>query len=176
MFAAAPGYLVLVRLCLWGGLGAAVMGVFATLGGIVLPPYSLWWVFVGGMVCSAGILATMALPSISFDLREKTYRRRDSAFGFGRTVRGSIANIDAVVITAHHDLGTSLVSGGQAVEFRLVLHWRGGVEPPLLAALDYRRIPPGMAPSQAGAMMLQLGQRVATALEKPAYDNTTVIA
>ena len=171
MFAAAPGYLGLVRGCVFGGIAAAVFAMFGLIFGFELPPFTAWWMLVGVLVCSAGILATMSLPHITFDLRERTYRRRDGASGFGRLVRGSIANLDAVVVTARHDVSSSLLGGQRSFEFQLTLHWRGQVETPMLVALDYRTVPVGANPQVSAQPILQLAQRVGQALSLPVYNN-----
>ncbi len=68
----------------------------------------------------------MSLPMITFDLRERIYRRRDGTAAFLRQSRGRIDGLDAVVVTAHRSMSASALAGGFAVEFRLTLHWRGG--------------------------------------------------
>jgi hypothetical protein len=176
MFAAAPLYLRLVQFCIYGGLIAALSGFVAPAIGIPLPPYDAWWVLTGSMVAAAGVLAAMSLPMISFDLRERVYRRRDGTAAWLRQTRGRLDDLDAVVVTAHRSVGASVIAGSMAIEFRLTLHWRGGMAPPLLLAMDHRSVPPNTPFQAGGAQMLALGQRVASALQVRLYDNSHMIS
>ncbi|MHB8636001.1 MAG: hypothetical protein ACYC96_05960 [Fimbriimonadaceae bacterium] len=171
-FAAAPAYLWLVRVCVVGGIVGAVAGFLSPIVGIELPLYPAWWVLVGSLVASAGIIAALSLPSISFNVRERVYRRWDGIASLGRQTGGRFDLLDALVVTAHQNLTASVMSGGLGVEFRLTLHWKGAMQPPLLLALDHRSVPGGAPLSVSAGPMLQLAHRVSTALAVQLYDNS----
>lgn len=176
MFAAAPAYLWLVRICVIGGIAAALAGFVAPTLGIELPLYPFWWVLVGSLVAAAGILAALSLPSIHFNVRERVYRRWDGIASLGRQTRGRFDALDAVVVSAHQSLTASVLAGGLGVEFRLTLYWKGQLQPPLLLALDHRSIPGGSPLSVAAGPMLQLAQRLGSAIGTPVYDNSAVLS
>lgn len=176
MFAAAPAYLWLVRICVIGGALGALAGVICPSVGIELPLYPFWWLMVGSLVAAAGVLAALSLPSINFNVRERVYRRWDGIVSLGRQTRGKFDALDAVVVTAHQSLTASVLAGGLGAEYRLTLHWKGQAQPPLLLALDHRSIPGGAPLSVGAGPMLQLAQRLAAALNVPLYDNSAVLS
>ena len=176
LFAAAPAYLWLVRICVVGGILGAVAGFIAPIVGIDLPLYPFWWVLVGSLVAAAGVLAALSLPSISFNVRERAYRRWDGIASLGRQTGGRFDALDALVVTAHQNLTASVISGGLGVEFRLTLHWKGAMQPPLLLALDHRSVPGGAPLAVSAGPMMQLAQRVASALGVRLYDNSAVLS
>lgn len=168
VFAAAPIYLTLVNGCIVGGGGASLLGLVSPMVGIELPISSIWWFFTGLAVFGAGLLAAYSLPFIKFDLRERVYSRRDGAGLFGQFRRGRIDAIDAVVVTAKAN------PFGQGVTYRLMLFWKNQGDAPMILAEDTRSLIPG-SPLNAGAgQLLNLGQRVATALQVRLFDNSMV--
>jgi hypothetical protein len=176
MFAAAPAYLWLVRVCIFGGILGALAGFVAPIMGVDLPLYPGWWVLVGSLVAAAGVIAAMSLPSITFNVRERAYRRWDGISSFGRQTGGRFDALDAVVVTAHQNLAASVISSGLGVEFRLTLHWKGAMLPPLLLALDHRAVPAGAPLSVSAGPILQLAQRLSNALGVRLYDNSAILS
>jgi hypothetical protein len=172
IFAAPPIYHGLIRSCVIGGAGAAVYGFFGPQIGLSVPIYPSWWVFTGLAVCAAGALAAYSLRFISFDLKERVYRRRDGSGPFGSLRRGKIDAIDAVVVTSRPNAFAQVT--GASVTYRLILFWKNNGDSPMILAEETRALPPG-APLNAGAgQLLHLGQRVATSLQVRLYDNSLV--
>jgi hypothetical protein len=155
VFAPPPRYLVLVVGCVLAGLLMIVFGL-ATGG---------YWVFVGAMVTVAGVWGALSLNWIAFDLREKTYARRDSAGSVTRYARGALAELEAIFVLAESRASVGqVVTWDRAVTYRLVLQWHALRLPSLILEQDYRAIP-GKAPLSYGAgTALALGEKYAKAL------------
>jgi|SRR5579871_364371 len=176
VFAAAPAYLWLVRICVAGGVVAALAGFICPIVGVQLPLYPAWWVLVGSLVAAAGLIAAMSLPRITFNIGERSYRRWDGISSFGRQTGGRFDVLDALVVTAHQNLAASVISGMLGVEFRLTLHWKGAMQPPLLLVLDHRSVPAGAPLAVSSGPMLQLAHRVSGALGIRLYDNSAILS
>lgn len=158
-----PIYLGLVGACVIFGPSMAIYGLFFEVASF----YPEWWQMVGLLVTGAGILAALALQSVTFDLREKTYLRRQGPGFFPKTTRGRLSDLDAVVLIAEPN--SRLMAGG--VTYHLILHWKGVKEPPMVLQQDTRTLPSGMALNYGAAQILAVGFRYAKALGVPFYDN-----
>lgn len=159
-FLPARPYLVLI-----GGVFAAalisLLNVFTMMIGFHSPP---WWALVGIMLMGAGVLAVLSLRTVWFDLREGRYLIRQGGSLFPRSFSGPITNFDALVLIAERR--------ASAVNYHLVLHFRGQIEAPIVLQSDSRALPHG-TPLNAGAgPMLHQGDRYARALKIPFYDNS----
>ena len=161
-------YIVLVRTCVIGGALAALMGAVAPELGVQLPEYPLWWIFTGGMVCLAGVLAAWSLQLVVFDLKERVYRRRQGPGMFRQTTRGRLSDLDAVVLISEPN--TRLLQGG--ITYHLVLHWKYKKEPPMVLQQDTRVVPTGQPMNIAAGPIHQRGVAYAKALGLPFYDNS----
>jgi hypothetical protein len=168
VFAPTGPYVALVRGCVIAGLGGAVIGLLAPLAGIELPIYPMWWVMTGAMVGFAGVAAAFAIELVVFDLKERTYRRRQGPGLFPRTWRGRLSDLDAVVLISEPN--SRLLNGG--ITYHLILHWKQQREVPLILQQDTRIIPPGHPLNAAAGPLHQRGTQYAKALGLPFYDNS----
>jgi hypothetical protein len=163
VFAPTGPYVGLVRTCVIGGFAAALAGVLFPNH---LPVYAAWWVFTGTMVGLAGVAAAFAIELVVFDLKERTYRRRQGPGLFPRTSRGRLQDLDAVVLISEPN---PLIGG---VTYHLILHWKQMREPPLVLQQDSRSIHPGSPLNAAAGPIYQRGAEYARALGLPFYDNS----
>lgn len=154
-----------------GGLGAmmAIYGLFSSATGGATPVYPMWWVLIGTLLLGAAGLAAASLQSISFDLRERVYLRRQGPGMFPRITRGPISALDALV--AISEPNSRLISGG--VTYHLVLYWKGQQEPLMVLQQDTRQLPMGQPLNIGAAPLLGLGAQFASALGLPYHDNTS---
>jgi hypothetical protein len=152
------------------GLGTFMLlyGFLGPILGLDLPLYGGWWVMVGALVALAGFAALFSLQSIAFDLKERTYTRRQGPGTFPKVTRGSISNIDALVCIAEPN--SRMIAGG--VTYHLVLHWKGRMEPLMVVQQDTRQLPNGQPLNICATQILERGARYAAALGVPYHDNT----
>lgn len=143
-------------------------GPLAQIFGQEVAIYPAWWFFTGAMLVSAAVLAAMSLQSISFDLKEKYYRRRQGPGFFPRLSQGPISNLDALVLISEPN--ARMVSG--SVTYHLVLHWKGKAQPPMVVQQDTRVLGGGQPLNYAVAPILDAGSRYARALGISFYDNS----
>lgn len=166
VFTVPIAYLGLVRLCVISGIAVFAYGFFGPMLGMELPLYQQWWLMLGLLLMVAGAAATFSLQSITLDLRERIYRRRQGPGLIPSTTRGSISDLDAMVLLTEQNLGM----GG--VTYHLVLHWKGRKEPPMVVQSDTRVLPSGAPLNGAAGPLLQKGMDFAKALGIPFYDNS----
>lgn len=161
-------YRVLVRGCVGAGTAMAIYGLGAAAGLYeVASFYPEWWVFIGALVALAGGLAALSLQSITFDLRERYYRRRQGPGMFPRGTSGPLKDLDALVLISEPN--SRLMAGG--VTYHLVLHWKGQKEPPMVVQQDTRQMMAGQPLEFGAAQLRQAGIAYARALGVPFYDN-----
>jgi len=144
------------------GLGSAVFGYE------VAYFYQQWWLMIGALVVMAGILAALSLQSITFDLKERFYRRRQGPGFLPRGTHGSLNDLDAVVLLAEPN--SRMITGG--VTYHLVLHWKNNKEPLMVLQQDTRQVAPGQPLNYAATQLLNQGMAYARALNLPFYDNS----
>jgi hypothetical protein len=133
-----------------------------------LPLWPGWWHFVGFLVLGASVLAAYSLQLIVFDLKERTYRRRQGPGLFPRTSHGKFSDLDAVVVVS--EVRAPL---GSSVTYHAVLHWKPDRREPILVLHQDTRVLRGGEPLNAqSAIILQHAHRYAQALSLPTYDNT----
>lgn len=167
VFSAAPEYHVLVRTCVVGGGLATAYGFLGFLG-ITNPPIgTLWWFLTSLAVCLAGVFAAYSLVMLRVDMKAGQYRRREGSGAFGSTTGGPATNLDALVLIAEPN--PLRAPGG--VTYHLVLHWKGGSEPPMVVQQDTRALTPGQPLNLAAGPLRERGLRYAQALKVPFYDN-----
>jgi len=123
-----------------------------------------WWALVGAMLLGAGAMAVLSLRTVWFDLREGRYLIRQGGSLLPRSYTGPISNFDALVLIAERR--------GAKVNYHLVLHFRGQVEPPIVLQSDSRLLPHATPLNAAAGPILHQGQRYARALKLPFYDNS----
>ena len=168
IFSAPTVYHTLIRICIFGGIGAVLIGRFGQAFGFEIPLSQGWWEMVGILVALAGGLAAFSLHSISFDLREHRYRRRQGPGMFPAQTIGSIKDLDALVLISEPN--GRMMTGG--VTYHLVLHWKGQREAPMVVQQDSRMMLPGQPLNYGAQFLLSRGMEYARALELPFYDNS----
>lgn len=133
-----------------------------------LPFYPNWWHLTGLAVFLAAFLASLSFQVITFDLKERTYRRRQGPGMMPRLTQGSFSDLDAVVAITEP---RNVLGGG--VTYHVVLHWKADRRQPLLVLLqETRNLPPGMPLNASAGAILPVGHRYAQSLGLPFYDNT----
>ncbi|HWD39483.1 MAG TPA: hypothetical protein VG944_11585 [Fimbriimonas sp.] len=161
-------YQALVRACVVIGIVGAVLGLVTEPLGIQLPFYPAWWFFTGLAVTGAGVLAAFSLQIVVFDLKERTYRRRQGPGTFPKTSRGKFSDLDAIVLIAEPN--SRLMAGG--VTYHLVLHWKGMREPLMVLQQETRPVGSGLSLRDGASHLIPVGMRYAQALGVPFYDNS----
>ncbi|HEY3781792.1 MAG TPA: hypothetical protein VGL56_11965 [Fimbriimonadaceae bacterium] len=157
----------LVGVCLVGGIIYTLLSAMGTLevpGGL----------FTTVAVLAAGIWGALSNERMICDLRTKTYVRFEGMGPGKQVIRGSISEIDAVVLTAEQYSLSTGFSGGTVI-YRLILHWKGQRHPPLIIERESRNLPIGAPLNQGAQRMLHKGMRYAQALGLPYYDNSNMI-
>lgn len=157
----------LVFLCIFG----APLAYFLGRSGVPVPifsaPVSGFWVSIA--VCVAGLWAALSNERMACDLRARTYARLEGQSLRKRITRGSLSELDALVLTAEEYLPGAL---GHVVIYRLVLHWKGSKEPLLVVERESASIPTGAQLNYGAGRILQRGARYAKMLGVPFYDNS----
>lgn len=168
VFAPPRWYDVLVISCLV--LGAALfLGILDGRSMFFLPVGRTWSVWVGAALLGAGAWALLSNERMACDLRSRTYSRLEGAGVVKRFRRGSLAYLDALVLSAEErPLGAI---GLRQVTYRLVLHWKGAREPLLVIGRVDRTLTANVPLNSAAGEMLALGARYAKELQVPFYDN-----
>jgi hypothetical protein len=168
VFSAPPPYHMLVRGSIGGGVIMILFGVIEAATGVDGPQFPGWWIVTGAAVGLAGIAAAFALTSISFDLGERHYKRRQGPEMFTRTRVGSVNELDAIVLISEPN--PTIMAGG--VTYHLVLHWKGESQPIMVLQQDTRILPPGQPLSVGAQPLLNAGLKYAQAIGIPFYDNS----
>lgn len=168
VFSAPLPYYALIRLSIGGGIGMVLFGLLMAVSGIDGPQDPGWWMVFGTAFALAGVAATFSLTSISFDLHERHYRRRQGPGMFNKLVVGSVNELDALVLIAEPN--SRILTGG--VTYHLVLHWKGEAQPIMVLQQDTRMLPPGQPLNVASQLLLQAGLKYAQAIGIPFYDNS----
>ena len=167
VFSAPTAYHTLIRTCVVGGGLATVYGALGFVGVTNPPIGTLWWFLTSLAVCLAGVFAAYSLVMIRLDARSGQYRRREGGGAFGRTTGGPLGNLDALVLIAEPN--SRMVQNG--VTYHLVLHWKGGLEPPMVVQNDTRALVPGQPLNMGAAPLRERGMKYAQAIKVPFYDN-----
>jgi hypothetical protein len=163
-FAAPAPYQYFVRVTAAVGIGMVIAPGIP----IEKPFYDAWWTGIGSMVIVAAVAAAFSLQAISFDLRERTYRRRQGPGFLPRFTKGRLDALDAVVVVSEDNPGHI----PHSVTYHVVLHWREAREPLMVLQRD-TRLHPGSQPLNAHAgPILQQAARYAQALGIKFFDNS----
>lgn len=168
VFSAPSMYHTLIRGCWGAGAFGVLFGLSTPALGVEAPFYPAWWVGTGVLVALAATAASFSLASISFDLKERHYRRRQGPGLFPKLTTGSISSLDALVLIS--EPRPQVIAGG--VTYHLVLHWKSQAEPPMVLQQDTRSIPPGQPLNMGAQQLLQLGLRYAQSIGIPFFDNS----
>jgi len=171
VFAAPVVYHGLIR----GTVGAGCLMILIGLTGDNFGFSATWWLLVGTLLVLAGVAAAYSLVSISFDLKEKIYRRRQGPGLFPKQTVGSLSHLDAIVLIAEPN--SRLMPGG--ITYHLVLHWKVRPEtqgqpgePLMVLQSDSRQLVPGQPLNISAQQLLQLGLKYSQAIGVPFYDNS----
>ena len=159
VFEPEPAYVSLVYACIGGG------GVAGVYGFLTQDP---WLFFVGFAVMLSGIWANLSLVRIRFDLKSRTYRRRQGPGLIPRLWQGSIDELDAWVVVAEQ----SMIAPG-SFRYHLVLHWKQH-RAPLVVLESEVRVSLG-GPQMGGQLLVAKATKYARAMSLPVYDNTHMI-
>jgi hypothetical protein len=154
----------LVGVCLVGGVIYTLLSAMGTLevpGGL----------FTTVAVLGAGIWGALSNERMVCDLRSKTYMRFEGMGPGKQVIRGSLTELDALVLTAEQYAHSSGFSGAPVI-YRLVLYWKGMRHPPLIVEREGRTLPMGAPLNQGAQRMLHKGIRYGQALAIPYYDNS----
>lgn len=145
-------------------LGGPVLGV----GGFLrLIPFPFWIGFAIGL---AGLWAYLSAERITIDLRARTYTRREGDGPFKRSTKGSLDELDALVLQTEQYPVPTLT--GRLVIYRLVLYWKHQRQPLLVAAREEKTLASSAALNSGAGRLLHEGSRFARAMNLPFYDNS----
>ncbi len=121
-------------------------------------------------VVVAGLWAMLSSERMLIDLRQRTYTRREGAGPFKRNIRGSLDEIDAIVLIASMAvLPTGIFTN---VTYRLVMHWKGNKEPILVLERADRSFPASNGIHGGNQSILARGMRYAKETKVPFFDNS----
>lgn len=160
VFAPPRWYDLLVLACLFGW---PLLIVFA-------PPHlhdSAW--IAAPLVFFAGIWGAVSNERMICDLAARTYARLEGQNLGKRVTRGSLDEMDAIVLVAENLPVQHL---RPAVVYRLVLHFKGQVRPPLVIGRLEVALPQGARLGFGVEGMQALGLRYASALGVKFFDNS----
>jgi hypothetical protein len=168
VFAPPLWYDLLVAVCIFGGLGFAAYALMN--GGLQIGNAPLLGFFLGVMVTVAGVWAAFSNERMACDLRRRTYARLEGQ-GLGkRLTRGSLDELDAVVLLTEE--WAVPLGGSRPVIYRLVLHWRGAMQPLVVVGVERHMLRQNEPLNSRAGLMLNKGSRYAHALGVTFYDNS----
>jgi len=168
VFSAPMPYHHLVRASIGGGAGMMLIGLLAGATHADAGPDPWWWMFFGLLVLLSGVAAMFSLTSISFDLGERFYRRRQGPGMFSGLRVGKVSELDALVLISEPN--PAYMAGG--VTYHLVLHWKGEAQPIMVLQQDTRMLPPGQPLNIGAHQLLAEGLKYAQAIGIPFFDNS----
>ena len=167
VFAPGPPYLWLVGGCTFGGLFLTLLGFLGIIDG--------FFVFVGLMICGAGIWGALSLEWIGFNLRERIFARKTGAGRAMRLYRGSMNDLEAIFVLSEDRLSVgTMVTMGRVITYRIVLQWRGMALPSMIVEQDYKSVPPGAPINMGVGPLMQKAARYGAALGVPVVDHSHV--
>ena len=159
VFAPPLWYDTLVAACIIGGIVFTILFVLAGGEG--------WQLFGSIATAAGGLWALASNERMICDLTKRTYTRFEGG-GFTRHLqRGSLNELDALVLTAEQHA----VLGSVAL-YRLVLHWKGASHPPLPVEKEQHSLLPGVPLNQNASFILARGATYAQALGVRYFDNS----
>lgn len=144
--------------------------VFGALGGLGIPLFGGGFrlLLLGTAVGLSGLWAAASNERMHCNLSSRTYARLQGQGVFKRWVKGSLDELDALVL-----ISTEVATvGSRVVDYRLVLHWKNASQPILV--VEQRRVTLGVGQplnSRVGDLLAR-GQRYASAMKLGYYDNS----
>ena len=168
LFAPPPWYQLLVAGCFLAGalVLASLLFPLPLIGPIFSFAIGIWF---GPALIMSGFWAVLSSEYMLCDLRSRTYYRREGGAAFRRGRRGSLAELDAVVLLTEE---LSVLPSSKVVIYRLVVYWKRQAEPLLIIERDQMLCRAGQQLNFGCGRLLALGQRFAHALGVPFYDNS----
>lgn len=168
LFAPPQWYQLLVAGCFVAGtlVLASLLFPLPLIGRIFSLEIGIW---LGPVLIMSGFWAVLSSEYMLCDLRSRTYYRREGGAAFRLGKRGSLIDLDAVVLLTEV---LSVPSASRVVVYRLVLYWKGQVEPLLIVERDQMLCRSGQPLNFGCGRLLALGQRFGDALGVPFYDNS----
>lgn len=153
-------------------IGCLGLGLFLTLSsylewGILPRINSAPW--VGIAIFLSGVWALLSMEFVVFDLRTKTYIRREGGGVFKKTRSGSVTDIDAVVLYCENYPYAVM---GRIVIYRIVIHWKNARVPLLVTDRDQASIPPGAPLNYLSGRLYTKSQSYAQSLGCRFFDNS----
>lgn len=165
-FAPPVWYDALVAMCLAGGL----LIVFLSFAGLLFGNAPAYGEALGALIAFAGVWAALSNERINFNLTYRTYARLEGQGLRKRMIRGSLDEIDALVLVTEEL--TMPIRGSRSVMYRLVLHWKGQRHPLLIVEREAHSLPPGAPLNALAGELFHKGQRYAQALGVRFFDNS----
>ena len=126
--------------------------------------------FIGLLVLLAGIWAALSNERIVCNIALKTYVRMEGQGLRKRLIQGSFAELDAIVLLTE-EIPVPMV-GGRTVIYRLVLHWKGAIQPLLVVERESHTVAPNEPLNAAATGISTRGQKYARVLGVTFYDNS----
>lgn len=162
----------LVQICFIGGLIFGYLGL--SHNRLIPPDFFEWSQYVGFAVAIAGVLAMVSNERMTCNLTHRTYSRLEGQGIFRKIVNGSLQELEALVLMATPTPYPTDV--GRAVDYRLVLYWKGHKEP--IFVVEFHRAPwPSHMPINGNAGFLyQQGVQLSKVLGVPFVDRSMVPA
>lgn len=170
VFAPPRWYEGLMAACVGGGLviiAGSFLGIDWPRGLTLLNQHWLGWA-----VLAAGIWAFLSTERMVCSLRSRTWIRQEGGILRTRITRGSFDQLDALVVRAENKDLTQGVMGSHLAAFRIVLHWKGQSQPPLVLDRLDTDVPTGYPLSQGAAPLFGKATVYGRVLGLPIYDNT----
>lgn len=168
LFAPPAWYDHLVLACIFGGGAVALIQLgLRGLSAVTDPLVTFWVPFA---VCLAGIWALLSSERMTVDLKARTYTRREGQGLWKRWTRGSLDEIDAIVVTSEvYPVGAGLAP---LIIYRSCLHWKQSRQPLLVVDRQEAPLAPGQPiNSRAGEIVLR-ASRYAQAMGIRVFDNS----
>jgi hypothetical protein len=168
VFAPPLWYDLLVLGCIVGGI---LFSLFALAnGGLQIGNAPMLGFAVGLMVSVAGTWAALSNERMSCDLRSRYYARLEGQGLSKRVTRGSLDQLDAVVLMTEQ--WAVPVGVARPVVYRLVVHWKGGAQPLLIVESERHMLAAHEQLNHKAGRLLLNGSRYAKALGVTFYDNS----
>jgi hypothetical protein len=165
VFAPPLWYQGLVLACLVGG---GVLFFAGWLGWRWVPLFQIGF-WLGPAVFLAGVWAAASMEYAVFDLRSRTYVRREGRGFVKRGRQGSLAELDAVVVYGE-EYPYAVVS--RMAVYRTVVHWKNSVVPLLVTERESAQLGAGAPLNAQSAKIVARAERYAQALGTKFFDNS----
>jgi hypothetical protein len=123
--------------------------------------------WLGPAVLLSGVWALLSMEYAVFELKARTYSRREGKGLFKRARHGPLSELDAVVVYCEN-----YPFAPQVVVYRTVIHWKQAAVPLLVTERQQTSVPPGSPLNASSGAIVHRAQTYARALGVTLYDNT----